>query len=188
MAYGNWGAWVFRGDEHMSAWEDQTPYKEQAFEPGYHQAFGISNLSEALAEAGEGDKTGDIPGNTNPWDGLGPHHAVLGQMDVRFCGYKSDARLYLRGEQVDLDPYMTEYYDTWTDREGVEHKDGSVWQGEIEGYRFRAEFDTDRLNMIDLELVEPDGTAWTARCGYCYGSGWDDEPPSSSPVLAVLNA
>jgi hypothetical protein len=150
MAYGNWGAWVYRNGVHMPTHEDQTPYREE-LEAGYFQAF------RALPD-GVGVKLDET---------LNPHHAVLGSGRVRLCGYKSYPVLFLDGQPVDLDAYVVD-----RDDEG-----DTEWRGELEGYRFQAELaDYDHRNKVDLLLVEPDGTRWTARSGYCIGSGWDDEP------------
>lgn len=149
MAYGNWGAWVFRNGELMEQWSDQTPYRESELAAGYLQAFGRR-------------------------EGLNPHHAVLGEKRVRLCGYKSSPSLFLDGEAVDLKPFVTNVYDTWTAQDGTVYEDADEWAGEIEGYRFGATFNQE--NMIDLWLIEPDGTRWTSRCGYEYGAGHDDAP------------
>lgn len=141
MAYGNWGAWVFRNGVNMPNWEDQTPYEEESRESGYHQAFNMDGK-------------------------LGVHHAVLGGNEVRLCGYKNYPALFVRMEAVDLDAYKTSDGDVWAD---------GTWEGEVAGYRFKAEQFND--NMIDLWLLEPDDTRWSARCGYCYGAGHDDRSP-----------
>ena len=44
---------------------------------------------------------------------------------------------------------------------------------EVEGRKWLWSFDYDGENMIDLELTEPDGSKWAARCGYCYGAGFE---------------
>lgn len=141
MAYGNWGAFVYRNGERMTNYEDQTPYQEDEIQSGYWQAFGRQ-------------------------DGLRPQHAVLGSGRVRLCGYKHYAILFLDGEWVeDIKKYAT----------SCEEKDESLIQceGEIEGYKFSfSQFD-DPCG-INLELIEPDGTKWTSRCGYCIGAGHED--------------
>lgn len=137
MAYGNWGAFVYRNGERMQQWEDQTPYAEESEKSGYAQAF-------------------------QRREGLNLHHAVLGGAEVRLCGYKHWPSLWYRMEPVDLAPYRT----------GVEWGEDYSWSGEVHGYKFSAEqYDG---NMIDLELVDPDGTRWTATCGFEYGAGWMD--------------
>lgn len=80
MAYGNWGAFVYKDGQRMQGWEDQTPYKEEILAPGYHQVFGLV-------------------------EGLNPHHAVLGSSRVRLCGYKSYPVLFLDGKEVTLDEF-----------------------------------------------------------------------------------
>ena len=40
MAYGNWGAFVYKNGERQPNWEDNTPYRETDLIAGYWQAFG----------------------------------------------------------------------------------------------------------------------------------------------------
>lgn len=163
MAYGNWGAWVFKNGEHMSNWEDQTPYREEDTSGSYLQAFGAQVVGT--------DEEGRPVVERDP--SLNPHHAVLGGKEMRLCGYKSSPALYYRLEEVDLATYLVEEapegtWDAW-----------AVYQGEIAGYRFRAEQES---NFVELLLIEPDGTRWTSRCGYEYGAGHHDEPRDRASI------
>ena len=142
MAYGNWGAFVYRNGERQPNREDQTPYRETELEAGYIQAFGVG-------------------------DGLGPHHAVLGSGRFRLCGYKSSPMAYLDGAKVDLSPFKV------LDEEADE--DRPEYHGVIEGWTFVAVPFNDPEG-IKLTLIEPDGTKWTSRCGYCIGAGHEDRP------------
>ena len=169
MAYGNWGAWVFRNGTHMPTHEDQTPYKETEYTAGYGQVFGW--LGDKLNETTDPD--------------LGPHHAVLGAGRVRLCGYKNYPSAYLDGVAVALEPFKLDNGDTpgvdewWTDDQ---------YHGFIEGVEISAQqFDG---NMLDLLLVEPDGTRWTSRCGYCYGAGHmdDDSTPIDWSIYAAAQS
>ena len=139
MAYGNWGGNVFRNGERMTNWEDQTPYKETEVAAGYAQAF----LRNAV--------------------GLNPHHAVLGDKRVRFCGYKSHPVLFVDGNEVDLAPYS----------KGKPEDYFAPGEGEIEGYKFHWTMD-DSPEMVNLTLIEPDGTEWIGFSGYGMGAGFDD--------------
>ena len=139
MAYGNWGAFVYKNDERMHNWEDQTPYKENELEAGYHQAFGRN-------------------------DGINPHHAVLGEGKVRLCGYKTTPVLFVDGKEIDLEEYATSYEDA-----EKEWADG--WEGEVEGFKFKAD---QCDNKLELELTTPDGNKWRSTCGYCMGAGHED--------------
>jgi hypothetical protein len=143
MAYGNWGAFVYKNGERQPNWEDNTPYRETNLTAGYWQAFGRQEGPEQIS----------------------PHHAVLGKNRVRVCGHKNCFILYLDGKEIeDTDQYIVDTYENFD----VD----ALHQGEIEGYKFRAkEFSG---NMIDLELIEPDGTCWQSRCGYAFGAGWPD--------------
>lgn len=152
MAYGNWGAFVYRNGERMHEWEDQTPYEEHRLTPGYHQAFGV------VHEAGQPVESITIDRGR---DRISVHHAVLGQQRVRLCGYKNYPIMFLDRERVELDPYLV----------GGEPFDNAEYKGEIEGCEFTAEQDG---NMLSLYLKEPDGTVWTSTCGYEHGAGHQD--------------
>ena len=143
MAYGNWGALVFKDGERMKNWEDQTPYREKEQEGGYYQVFG------KCRDLGQ----------------LDPHHAVLGDMGMRLCGYKSEPCLFHKGEAVSLEPFCKRH-------PGQSPCDDAEWEGEMDGYRFSArQYDG---NMVDLELTQPDGSVWKSTCGYGYGAGHMD--------------
>ena len=139
MAYGDWGAFVYKNGVRMESHEDNTPYKETELQAGYAQAFLRS-------------------------EGMNPHHATLGDMDVRLCGYKNYPRLYLRGEQLDMTPFLIpSEAPEWEDQD---------WKGLIGGYDFTVTQYDD--NMVDLYLKQPDGSVWNSTCGYCYGAGHID--------------
>lgn len=144
MAYGNWGAFVYKNGERMPKWEDNTPFRELELENGYWQAF----------------QSGD--------DGIDAYHAILGEGRVRLCGYKNDPTIFIDNllHHIDLGPYLVRELDV-----------DCEWNGEgiegLPGYYFKAQQYCG--NMIDLELREPDGTTWTATCGYNYGAGHMEE-------------
>lgn len=160
MAYGNWGAFVYKNGQRMKAWEDQTPYQENELEAGYWQAFVF---------LGEDSR------------GLGPHHAVLGEGDVRLCGYKDQPSLYVKGARVDLVPFAEaagfapqrwEYQGRTITALPSSYDIGAYeFGGGIEGYLFKI---TMRDNFVDLALTCPNGDKWTATCGFEYGAGWMD--------------
>ena len=150
MAYGNYGAMVFKNKERMRQWEDQTPYKEEEIEAGYQQAFGRQETK------------------------LSPHHAVLGEGPVRLCGYKTMPILMKDGKVVDLIPYakkcgltISKFQD-----DGEEYIDDDYYdlEGEIDGYNFEIKAD----DHLHLKLVCPNGDVWIGEVGYCWGSGWED--------------
>lgn len=160
MAYGNWGAFVYRNGERMHNHEDQTPYCEESHQAGYHQAFGIDARVSA---------SGDVAARplSDAARALGVHHAVLGSGRVRFCAYKDRCRLFLDAEAVDIDQYVMQRLarpDPW------EPDDVS---GTIEGCAFSYVHYDDPASCA-LTLSEPDGTVWTARAGYMMGAGHDD--------------
>jgi len=94
-------------------------------------------------------------------------HAVLGDKEIRLCAYKNYPRLWRfkdgKVKTVDLKPFLipeesTEYNKTYI--------------GEVDGFAFIAHQYDD--NMVDLTLVEPDGTKWKSTCGMSYGAGYMD--------------
>jgi hypothetical protein len=144
MAYGNWGAFVYKNGERQKNREDNTPYKEDEIEAGYWQAFA---------------KCVD--------DDIGPCHASLGSGDFRLCGYKSYPRIYYKGEDVNYNEYYIGEYrkDSWFfDTDGI--------AGEIDGYRFKA-WPSEEPEAVNMELIEPDGTKWTGKSGYGMGAGYE---------------
>jgi hypothetical protein len=155
MAYGNWGSFVYKNGIRQPNREDNTPYSEDEIEAGYWQAFGW------LDENGKRTTTGKE---------LFCCHATLGSGKIRLCGYKSSPILYWDLKEINLKPYQKginagtdNWY--WYESDGIE--------GELYGYKFKAKPDTDPKS-VDLELIEPDGTKWTGKSGYCMGSGWKE--------------
>jgi hypothetical protein len=106
MAYGNWGAFVYKNGQRMSDWQDQTPYRETELQQGYWQAFG-------------------------PREGLVPHHAVLGEGRVRLCGYKCYPVLFLDGNRVEMKEMDDEYAEDEGDLEGF-HWSYSMSDNQVE--------------------------------------------------------
>jgi len=153
MAYGNWGAFVYRNGERAREHEDATPYKEKEYAPGYHQAFGIARVEVV---------DGQPVAVKKPEADLRVYHATLGAGRVRLCGYKAYPTLFVDGAQVELTPFG---------REPDEYGDPREYAGTVEGHEFTASL---RMNFVDLYLKEPDGTTWTATCGYEYGAGHMD--------------
>lgn len=156
MAYGNWGAFVYKNGERQNNREDNTPYFEDEIQAGYYQAFGGNDENDNRLSTGKK---------------LHCCHASLGNGDFRLCGYKSYPQLYWKGEEVDDKPYQkgekagTDDWYFHDSREGIE--------GELNGYKFKA-YPSDNPEAVNLELIEPDGTKWIGKSGYCMGSGHDD--------------
>lgn len=108
MAYGNWGAFVYKNGERQNNREDNTPYLEDELQAGYWQAFG----------RGE-DKKIDV------------HHASLGNGPFRLCAYKSAPYLFWEGNLISDLPYRKgDPNQDWYESEGIE--------GELNGYKFKA--------------------------------------------------
>lgn len=144
MAYGNWGAFVYKDGARQENREDNTPYKEEELKPGYYQAFGIQ-------------------------EGMDAHHASLGDGPIRLCGYKSWPRLYWEGQSVDLLPYQ-KGDSAGTDNWYFHESDGI--EGELNGYKFKA-WPCSDPESVDMELIQPDGVKWTGKSGYGMGAGFE---------------
>lgn len=161
MAYGNWGAYVYKNGERIESHEDVLPYREEE---------GISGWPIVLLVRTEQQMC---------------HHATLGKERIRWCAHKAYPILYIDGKAMD-EQELRKRYATNT---SVDPDDGYIWegddtvyQGEVDGYKFRAQpFDG---NMIDLELIEPDGTVWQARSGYAYGAGWEKDSEGNTAYSA----
>lgn len=138
MAYSNWGAWVYRNDEHDPGGEDASITPKPAGEPNY-----------------------------------GVYHAVLGSGQVRLCGYKCYPQIVVNGETLDSRAFR-HARDIDDDEDWSDYR---AWSGEVDEHLFAVEPVGDNDNMIDMLLIEPDGTRWTARCGFDYGAGFDYEDP-----------
>ena len=69
-----------------------------------------------------------------------------------------------KSRRIDLVSFCTTPdLETWEDNE---------YAGTVNDHKFTAtRYDG---NMVDLWLKEPDGTVWTAKCGFEYGAGWTD--------------
>ena len=128
MAYGDYGAFVYRDGERAFDREDATPFKEKHIEPGYHQAFMKS-------------------------EGANPHHAVLGSKGLRWCGHKTSPVLFVSGMETSIEQYEVEE-DEWSGEFGgddfyafinehgrleleLTELDGTQWYAEC-GYMFGA--------------------------------------------------
>lgn len=152
MAYGNWGAFVYEDDVRRPDKEDVGVFDidENRFPSGCRIFANIMKNQEKYPD-------GNAPWYTNS------HHAVLGDGVVRMCGYKASAELWVcRGET----PERPERIELETGED--ESDSGEI---EIDGKTWEWSFEQYDGNMVDLTLVEPDGTRWTATCGYQYGAG-----------------
>lgn len=161
MAYSNWGAFVYRAGKRRRDCEDVPIFGDRSDEASAAPGARIwINLMKAKLSGGE----------QPPWGHT--HHAVLGDGPVRLVGYKSYPALWIaRGDSID----KIEIEWSWDDKQ--------TRTGEIDGYRWTAEPEEDP-EAVSLSLVDPDGTVWTSRCGYCIGAGHEDDPdpPDAEPV------
>ena len=145
MAYGNWGAFVYKNDERMTDFEDNTPYEENEIQSGYWQAF------------------------FNGKDGINCHHAVLCDTELRLCGYKCYPQLLFKGEPVDLEQFYKGELQQIGDNEYL--PDEYDMEFEFEGHKLKIET---YENFVELWVESPSGDKWYSKCGYCYGAGHDD--------------
>lgn len=103
----------------------------------------------------------------------------LGADRVLVYFHKNYPRIVIAGAEVDAEEYLTWKQDA--------DDDGYVWtdtdEGEylaiMPGYRFQARHVGG--NMLDAELIEPDGTIWQTRAGYRVGEAWLDEYGDGTP-------
>lgn len=149
MAYGNWGAFVYKNGNRETSREDNTPYKEDEMESGYWQAFGMRDE-----------------------DSLPCCHATLGVGDFRLCGYKCYPIIYFKGERIDMKPYQIGN-DAGTDNWDITDP-GSELKGELEGNMFEAYY-AEEPSRVFLRLVDSQGNKWDSECGYMIGAGFEEE-------------
>lgn len=154
MAYSNWGAFVHKNGEHRPDKED----------------VGVFDTDEANAPAGARIFLNILKnrenGTEDDWS-RHSHHAVLGDGPVRLCGYKSSPELwYIENGEAKQATLPEPDYDN--DEWELSNQSGKIVINEQAWEWWFNQFDG---NMIDLKLIEPDGTEWASRCGYCYGAG-----------------
>ena len=144
MAYGNWGAFVYKNNVRQHNREDNTPYKEDERQAGYYQAF------------------------FDDGESLGCHHATLGDGEIRLCGYKSTPILYDKGRAVDLLQFYDGEPEIFEDEKYL--PDEFELDFTYKNHKISIEKE---CNRVDLSLYEPSGTFWKSECGYCMGAGWE---------------
>lgn len=170
MAYSNWGAFVYRNGVRQRDCEDVPVFGDRDAEVAVPSGARIFvNILKAREKYGPVADTGGSPW----WERA--HHAVLGRGKVRLCGYKSTpeiwvvesdeaiARTNIADYRIDKEKADGEWQ--WYESEGI--------SGAIDGYTFIATPEQEP-EAVSLRLTEPDGTVWTARCGYCIGAGHED--------------
>jgi len=122
MAYGNWGAFVYKNGIRIKENEDCTYKKEM-------------------------------------------YHAVLGTKIV-LCGYKTIPILFINGKEINLDKKICKKYkEKFTPNE-------YNYTLEKNGYKINIEH---IINLLTLELTEPNGTKWTSTCGFEHGAGFEND-------------
>lgn len=150
MAYGNWGAFVHCDGERRMDKEDVGVFDtEEDGTPSELRIF--ANIMKNQEKYPEG-KT--------PWYAHS-HHAVLGDNEVRLCGYKNSPELWIikDGEPERIEMNIE---DDDSDDMGTIIVGGKTWHWSFSMYDG---------NMVNLMLTEPDGRVWSATCGYQYGAG-----------------
>ncbi len=166
MAYSNWGAFVYKDGVRRPDKEDAGVFDTDE-----------ANLPSGMRIFANLIKTGYLVDDPNikmtkeehelDW-ARHSHHAVLGDGAVRLCGYKNWAELWVVEEGKIKRLPLQEWGEDDEDQEtqfGEVSIEGNIWK-----WRFN-QFDE---NKINLSLMEPDGSKWTSRCGYCYGAGHMD--------------
>lgn len=156
MSYSNWGATVYRNGVRVKTREDAVPFAAEDDNPWVIKYINAMRNHDP----------------NKPWNSM--HHAVLGDRKFRLCGYKVYPVIYVASESnyrnyVSLEPERREIsvsLDYSWERTGIDYigDDEYIWtaRGYNDGQR------------MDLTLIEPDGTLWTATTGYQYGSGFED--------------
>ena len=160
MAYGNYGAFVYKNGIHRKDRENVAVFDDHMKQ--YPSGARIwANLLEAK------EKYGDC--SEQPWHEH-IHHAVLGDSLVRICGYKENAELWKidEGKIIQIKFPEPDY-----SKDNIQIcASGEI--GVSDG-RYNWAFWQYNENMINLWLREPDGSNWFGVCGYQYGAGHMEE-------------
>ena len=95
---------------------------------------------------------------------LEPDIVIQSQSDdaVRLCGYKGGPELWVCRDDVPENIELDEDVCADSSDSGEVKIGDKTWEYSFETYD---------SNMVNLKLIEPDGTEWTATCGYLYGAG-----------------
>ncbi len=93
----------------------------------------------------------------DPRDDTSRFHAVLGEGRVRLCGYKAHGLLFVDGAETAMPNSRT-------------LSGGTMLEFVMEGWEARV---YEQIGFADLWLKEPDGTQWSATCGFEHGAGWE---------------
>lgn len=166
MAYSNWGAFVHKDGERRRDREDVGVFDTD--EANIPTAFRIFyNIMKNR------EKYGD---DRYPWH-KHSHHAVLGDGPVRMCGYKRSPELWVMDEEGNAEQIKLPEPD-YAKKEWDISREGKleVVKG-VYTWKFH-QYDED---LIDLELIEPDGTVWKSTCGYEIGAGFVKDPRIREP-------
>lgn len=167
MAYSDYGAFVYKNGQRQRDKEDVPVFGDPEVEAAPSGARIWVNLLKA--------RQGGTLDTMKPHEHL--QHAVLGGGKFRLCARKTWPVLFIARDdgtidQLDMAEYRVDKSKSaddwdWSDSEGI--------AGEIEGHKFSAwPLHADTARCV-LELVEPDGTKWTATSGYQHGAGHDDD-------------
>ena len=151
MAYGNWGAFVYQDGNRRRDKEDVGVFDtDEGTCPSALRIF--ANIMKNREKFAEGKE---------PWY-VHSHHAVLGDDAVRLCGYKGGPELWVCRDDVPENIELDEDVCADSSDSGEVKIGDKTWEYSFETYD---------SNMVNLKLIEPDGTEWTATCGYLYGAG-----------------
>lgn len=159
MAYSNWGSKVFKDDVRRNDKEDVGVFDcDEAVYPSGARIF--ANILKGREKG--------YPEGEQPWHEHS-HHAVLGDNEVRLCGYKSYPELWVMREGK-VEKFVLPEPDYDKDEWELKDQTGEV---EVDGKKWKWGFSQYDSNMIDLWLHEPDGSRWHSTCGYCFGAGFE---------------
>lgn len=179
MAYGDYGAFVYRNGERRRDREDVGTYDTD--ELGVPVGLRIYANIAKNSESGTGDAW---------WRHL--QHGVMGDGRVRVACYKygmPDFYVWEDGkdEPTQIDVAEVVKANGWEAEVFVKEFRGAQWLDWLEdydlvdftvpgldGYLFSAtHFDGDETFFA--AMTEPDGTRWECSYGYGYGSGFEDD-------------
>lgn len=152
MAYSNWGAVVYENSKRRQDKEDVG-----VFDTAESELPSSSRVWANIRKTHTMFPDGDAPAY------LHSRHAVLGDDVVRLCAYKNYPELWVCRDGVPEKVAISEEFHDDIEDYGIV---------EVDEFKWRYSFKMYAGNMIDLELIEPNGTVWTATSGSQYGAGY----------------
>ena len=110
-----------------------------------------------------------IPATGDPDSRYNEYAVVIGEKTLRLCAAQQTPILFANGTPVDFLRYRTRHAiaaQSPDDDRAEKHYEAFFYVNNARYLIEALQFDG---TMLDLKLIEPDGSVWTARAGYRFG-------------------